>query len=105
MRPTGSGLECANCGSHMLAVKDSRRSVNSIRRRRKCLGCGRRFTTFEVMSPATDDGTKLVAALLLWDKLRSVPAVHREALMRMINALATREGPVLAPPMIEGPAP
>ena len=42
-------MRCPNCGSLDTQVKDSRPSEDSsaIRRRRLCLACGSRFTTFE----------------------------------------------------------
>ncbi|MBS0623061.1 MAG: transcriptional repressor NrdR [Verrucomicrobia bacterium] len=44
-------MKCPFCGSEDLKVTDSRNAVelNAIRRRRECLGCGRRFTTFETV--------------------------------------------------------
>ncbi|NLK38918.1 MAG: transcriptional repressor NrdR [Clostridiales bacterium] len=44
-------MKCPNCGYHESKVTDSR-PVNdntSIRRRRECLSCQRRFTTYEVI--------------------------------------------------------
>lgn len=38
---------CPYCKHDEDKVVDSRGSGNSIRRRRECLGCGRRFTTYE----------------------------------------------------------
>ena len=42
-------MKCPYCGFHDLKVVDSRDSEvgEAIRRRRQCLGCGRRFTTYE----------------------------------------------------------
>ncbi len=42
-------MRCPFCGSDDTQVKDSRPTEDStaIRRRRHCLGCGSRFTTFE----------------------------------------------------------
>lgn len=40
-------MECSNCQSDKLSVIDSREGKNSIRRRRLCLGCNHRFTTYE----------------------------------------------------------
>ena len=42
-------MRCPNCGSLETQVKDSRPTEDSsaIRRRRLCLACGSRFTTFE----------------------------------------------------------
>lgn len=44
-------MKCQFCGSTDSRVLDSRNSVetNSIRRRRECLSCGKRFTTFETI--------------------------------------------------------
>ena len=42
-------MRCPFCGNDETQVKDSRPTDDnsSIRRRRQCLGCGARFTTFE----------------------------------------------------------
>ncbi len=44
-------MKCVYCGSEESKVLDSRSTdeTNSIRRRRECLGCGRRFTTYETV--------------------------------------------------------
>ena len=44
-------MKCNKCGCMDSKVIDSRMSEGgtSIRRRRECLGCGRRFTTYEVI--------------------------------------------------------
>lgn len=44
-------MKCPFCQSDALKVTDSRESaeMNAIRRRRECLDCGRRFTTFETV--------------------------------------------------------
>ena len=41
-------MKCIFCGNTESKVLDSRNSDenNSIRRRRECLGCGKRFTTY-----------------------------------------------------------
>lgn len=47
-------MKCPFCKSEELKVTDSRDSVefNAIRRRRECLSCQRRFTTFETVELA-----------------------------------------------------
>lgn len=40
-------MECPDCGHAESRVVDSRESGDSIRRRRECLACGQRYTTFE----------------------------------------------------------
>ena len=43
-------MKCPNCGETESKVVDSRPTENSsIRRRRECLSCGRRFTTYEII--------------------------------------------------------
>lgn len=44
-------MRCPFCHHAELKVTDSRNSAenNTIRRRRECLGCGKRFTTFEIV--------------------------------------------------------
>ena len=44
-------IKCIYCGNEESKVLDSRNSeeTNSIRRRRECLNCGRRFTTYETI--------------------------------------------------------
>ncbi len=44
-------MRCIYCGSEESKVLDSRSTdeTNSIRRRRECLNCGRRYTTYETV--------------------------------------------------------
>ena len=44
-------MKCIYCGNEEHKVLDSRNSdeANAIRRRRECLNCGRRFTTYETI--------------------------------------------------------
>ena len=44
-------MKCIYCGNEESKVLDSRNSdeTNAIRRRRECLNCGRRFTTYETI--------------------------------------------------------
>lgn len=44
-------MRCPNCGSNDNKVVDSRTNdnANSIRRRRECLKCGKRFTSYETI--------------------------------------------------------
>lgn len=45
------GLVCPNCGGACgFAVKDSRVSLGAIRRRKECLECGERVTTYECVA-------------------------------------------------------
>ncbi len=57
-------MKCPNCGHTESKVIDSRPTENSsIRRRRECLECGKRFTTYEIIDTipvfiVKKDGTK-----------------------------------------------
>ncbi len=46
-------MQCPFCSCEELKVTDSRNALdaNAIRRRRECLRCSRRFTTFETLEP------------------------------------------------------
>ncbi|TRZ50763.1 MAG: transcriptional repressor NrdR [Dehalococcoidia bacterium] len=46
-------MNCPYCGHHDSKVIDSRDVNDGIRRRRQCLGCGSRFTTYERLQSAT----------------------------------------------------
>ena len=43
-------MQCLFCSSTQSRVTDKRRSPSGIRRRRECLKCKRRFTTYETVS-------------------------------------------------------
>jgi transcriptional repressor NrdR len=45
-------MNCPYCSHNETKVIDSRDANEGIRRRRKCLGCGARFTTYERLQPA-----------------------------------------------------
>ena len=46
-------MNCPYCGGPDSRVIDSRDVSDGIRRRRQCLGCGARFTTYERLQPAS----------------------------------------------------
>jgi transcriptional repressor NrdR len=46
-------MDCPYCGYHDSKVIDSRDINDGIRRRRQCLSCGARFTTYERLQPAS----------------------------------------------------
>lgn len=41
-------MKCPKCGCENLAVRDSRPVDGSVRRRRECIACYHRFTTYEI---------------------------------------------------------
>lgn len=50
------GVACPQCDSRRSTVVDSRASGHTVRRRRKCSGCGARFTTYEVFFDEVPEG-------------------------------------------------
>lgn len=93
------GVRCAACGELDSKVVDSRQSEDgtAIRRRRECLACGHRFTTFErpevtglavvKRSGAREpfDRTKVVAGIRAALKARPVGAGEAEALAAAVE--------------------
>jgi len=93
-------MRCAICGCLESKVVDSRPSEDgfSIRRRRECLQCGERFTTYERQnetplivikndkSSEPFDRTKLLRGLLIASAKRDIPAAVLEALIDDVEA-------------------
>lgn len=99
-------MRCPYCGHGESRVVDSRevREGREIRRRRECVGCGRRFTTYERVDevPAavikrdgrreTFDREKLLNGLLKACEKRAVPRRELHAIADAVEAeLAKRE--------------
>lgn len=92
-------MKCVFCGHTESKVIDSRATddFSKIRRRRECLGCGRRFTTYEVieMTPVLvvkNDGTrqpfdraKIEAGVMKACEKRPVSASDIEALVSSVE--------------------
>ncbi|MGI6033617.1 MAG: transcriptional regulator NrdR [Coriobacteriales bacterium] len=101
---------CPNCGSNESKVIDSRSSKDesSIRRRRECLNCGTRFTTFErceeepILVAKRDghtepfDPSKLLKSLLTATAKRDIPLGSLQALVEDVeNEIRLRyKGPI-----------
>jgi transcriptional repressor NrdR len=86
-------MHCPYCGAHkdQLKVIDSRTADGGkgIRRRRECLSCGKRFTTFERIDP----GVKLVVVKKdgrrePWDRLKVLGGVERACYKRTVPEAA-----------------
>ncbi len=103
-------MRCPQCSRVDDKVVDSRLADDggAIRRRRECLGCGRRFTTFERVeeSPLVVvkrsghrepfDRAKIVAGIRSAAKNRPVTAEQMEVLASEIEEAVRLEGPELA---------
>lgn len=89
-------LSCPNCGHGRASVEDKRAGPGYIRRRRKCAGCGGRYTTHEIMasehetgSPATPE--QFIGGILV-HALRQAMAPGRDdaALREQVASLTER---------------
>ena len=107
-------MKCNKCGCMDSKVIDSRMSEDgtSIRRRRECLGCGRRFTTYEVIERVhvlvvKSDGTRqpfdpdkvrrgVIKACekrpVAADKINAlVSAVERQVYNKLVQEISSKE--------------
>ena len=90
-------MKCPGCGFAESRVLDSRPAENSIRRRRECLNCQMRFTTYErieetpVMVVKKDgsrelfDRGKILAGVLRACQKRPVPYEKIDSLVREVE--------------------
>lgn len=81
-------MKCPFCGHEESKVVDSRPSEDNakIRRRRECLSCGKRFTTYEIIESVP---------IMVIKKDRSREAFSREKLLRgLLNACYKRPVPI-----------
>jgi transcriptional repressor NrdR len=92
-----AGVKCPGCGSPDDKVVDSRQSDDgaSIRRRRQCLACNRRYTTFERLEELPLVVLKRSGDRLPFDRAKVVAGVHAAAKARpvtpeAIESLATQ---------------
>ena len=81
-------MKCPSCGSEDIKVVDSRpvEDNNSIRRRRECLECHNRFTTYEVIDAFQPVVLKKVGSKELFDKNKLLSGLLRACQKRPVNA-------------------
>ena len=91
-----SKMKCPYCNDSKSKVTNKRKSLDSIRRRRECLKCGKRFTTYETIAQADlyvmkKDGSrekfsreKLVAGV---KKAFEKRPIEKEKIDKMINEI------------------
>jgi transcriptional regulator NrdR family protein len=89
LRPSMTGIKCPACGHQTSTVKDSRPTDDhtAIRRRRLCLKCGRRATTFESYADS-DDRDAARHGAQLQQALEACPAHQRRLLETLIFQIA-----------------
>lgn len=82
-------MKCPGCGYTESKVIDSRpvTEANSIRRRRECLACQRRFTTFEVIETVQIIVIKKNGGKELFDKQKLLAGVLKATEKRPVDAL------------------
>lgn len=83
-------MKCPSCGSEDIKVVDSRpvEENNSIRRRRECLACHNRFTTYEVIDAFQPVVVKKDGSKELFDKNKLLSGLLRACQKRPVNAEA-----------------
>ncbi len=77
-------MKCPECGCEESKVIDSRPTENKVRRRRECIQCGTRFTTYEIIEEVP---------LMVIKKDHSIEPFDREKLVERI-CRATVKRPV-----------
>lgn len=83
-------MKCPSCGSDDIKVVDSRpvEENNSIRRRRECLACHARFTTYEVIDAFQPVVIKKDGSKELFDKNKLLSGLMKACQKRPVNAEA-----------------
>ncbi len=81
-------MKCPSCGSDDIKVVDSRpvEENNSIRRRRECLACHNRFTTYEVIDAFQPVVIKKDGSKELFDKNKVLSGLMKACQKRPVNA-------------------
>ena len=83
-------MRCPGCGYSESKVIDSRpvTEANSIRRRRECLNCQKRFTTFETIESVQIIVIKKSGGKELFDKQKLLSGVLKATQKRPVDAVA-----------------
>ena len=81
-------MKCPACGNPDLKVIDSRPIVegNSIRRRRECLQCAKRFTTFETIETAQIIVIKKDGSKEPFDRVKLINGILKATRKRTVDA-------------------
>lgn len=70
-------MRCSKCGSEESKVIESRDAGSAVRRRRECLNCGNRFTTYERVERPNIAVIKSDGRKVLFDRQKLYNAVQR----------------------------
>ncbi|MBE6851631.1 MAG: transcriptional repressor NrdR [Ruminococcus sp.] len=86
-------MKCPYCGYEEFKVIDSRPKEEKIRRRRECLGCKRRFTTYEVVEEPLRLVVKRDGSIEPYDRNKLLSGIYhaikkRPVTIAQVNAIA-----------------
>ncbi len=106
-------MKCPYCGHHRSRVLDTRDSGDGIRRRRLCLNCQKRFTTYEQVSVAVHviksdgrrepfDRTKLLNGLRMACAKRPIAMTELEGIVEQIEEYVYSSGQAEIPSKVIG---
>ena len=86
-RAYAKSMRCPNCGRPDSKVIDSRpvEEGNSIRRRRECLACQKRFTTFEVLESVQILVVKKDGSKEVFDRSKMLSGIMKACQKRPVN--------------------
>ena len=81
-------MRCPNCGCLESRVVDSRQNIegNNIRRRRECMACQKRFTTFEVVEAVQIIVIKKDGSKEIFDRSKLLKGLLKACEKRPVNA-------------------
>ena len=78
-------MKCPECGCEESKVIDSRPTENKVRRRRECIACGYRFTTYEIIEEVPLMIIKKDNSIEPFDREKLVDRLCRAAVKRPIS--------------------
>ena len=79
-------MNCPSCGSNDFKVLDSRPTDSkTIRRRRECQGCQKRFTTYEIIEAVPLSVVKKNGSLEIFDPNKIIAGVRRACYKRPVT--------------------
>ena len=86
-------MKCPSCGYEDSKVVDSRpiEENNSIKRRRECLSCHARFTTYEIIDQALPVVIKKDGSREIFDKNKLLAGLYKAGEKRPVDALAVAD--------------
>ena len=78
-------MKCPECGCEESKVIDSRPTENKVRRRRECIQCGFRFTTYEIIEDIPLMVIKKDNSIEPFDRQKLVDRLCRAAVKRPVK--------------------